>query len=88
MSIQIHPVPGHDAGYYVRDDQARYAYKPLRRDAVDPPHALGTTRTFCVSPFAGDAGQVVFVGGYDADNNPSHNTAYVLRAPLDQLLVS
>ncbi len=85
VSIQIHPVPDADAVYYVRDRDGRYVLKRLRSKQLSPSHRLGTTRTFSVSPFPADERQVVFVGGYDADNVPSHNTAYVLRAPLHRL---
>ncbi|MEI7888075.1 MAG: hypothetical protein WCJ04_11835 [Actinomycetes bacterium] len=83
ISIQIHPVPDANANYYVRNATGRYTLKTLPNTSVTPPHTLGTTRTFSVSPFPSDARQVVFVGGYDADNNPSHNTAWVARSTLN-----
>jgi hypothetical protein len=57
----------------------------LANPFTDHPYLEGT-RTIVVSPFADDAGQMVYFGGYDASFAPGHNTAWIYRAPLDTVL--
>ncbi len=43
---------------------------------------LVSTRTIAVSPFAEDHGRVLYFGGYDCNDVPSHNTAWIYRGEL------
>ena len=48
--------------------------------------ALRSIRTIAVSPFPEDQGQVMYLGGYDARNEPAHNTAWLYRVGIDYAL--
>jgi hypothetical protein len=43
-------------------------------------------RAIIVSPFAEDGGQALYLGGYDADLYPAHNTAWLYRVGLNTAL--
>lgn len=88
ISVQHHPARDRDdAVYYIRrigaDGQPTYSLITIDNKRLDRPIILNSTRTIIISPFAQDAGAVVYFGGYDADDTPSHNTAYTLRATID-----
>lgn len=63
--------------YLVRGPDGRYS---PRQVAADFGHPLVAVRTIARSPFAGDA--TVYLGGYDANKAPAHNTAWIARASL------
>lgn len=45
---------------------------------------LVSVRTIVVSPFAEDHGRAFYLGGYDCNKIPSHNTAWIYRAETDK----
>lgn len=72
--------------YALRDRQGRWrlgevngTFKPGKRELV-------SVYTYAVSPFAGADAQNVYFGGYDPDNFPSTDTAWVYRIGLRELL--
>jgi hypothetical protein len=48
--------------------------------------ALWSVRAIAVSPFPGDQGQVLYLGGYDGHFQPDHNTAWLDRVGVDTAL--
>lgn len=86
ITIQHHPAKArNDAYYYIRrGNGSRITYELRRIDnlAVGPNVVLNSTRAIALSPYSSDNGQAIYFGGYDADDNPSHNTAYVLKTNL------
>ena len=87
ISLQAHPaVKVSDAWYFVRREPGQYELRRVDAPNLKQGQSLCSTRTFAVSPFAADAANVVFMGGYDADNRPSHNTAWVARATVGAVL--
>ncbi|MDH4471970.1 MAG: T9SS type A sorting domain-containing protein [Fluviicola sp.] len=83
ITIQHHPANIRDDAFYLIRKQVgntiTYSLKRIDNDVYSPLTILNSTRAIVPSPFANDS-NFVFLGGYDADNNISHNTAYVLRA--------
>jgi len=83
ITIQHHPANIRDDAFYLLRKQngssVQYALKRIDNTVFAPLTILNSTRAIAASPFANDE-NYVFIGGYDADNNISHNTAYVLRA--------
>lgn len=69
--------------YLVRRPEARY---DLHRVAADLGHPLVAVRTIAQSPFANDA--AVYLGGYDANKAPAHDTAWIARASLGAALAA
>ncbi|WP_287130933.1 PHB depolymerase family esterase [Candidatus Cyanaurora vandensis] len=86
ISLQIHPTDGGDASYLVRQSNGNYQLQRVLDPRTNPRVGLTTTRTMVVSPFPEDRGQVVFLGGFDADDKPTHNAAWVVRASVDAVL--
>ena len=87
-------VQGKDAkgGYYagalyaIRDGAASYRLAEVndRIDAGNP--ALESTRAYVLSPFAVDAGRVVYLGGFDCNFVRCSDTAWIFRADLATIL--
>lgn len=87
-------VQGKDAkgGYYagalyaVRDSASGYRLAEVngRIDAGNP--ALESTRAYALSPFAADAGRVVYMGGFDCNFVRCSDTAWIFRAELATVL--
>jgi hypothetical protein len=67
------------ANYLVRHANGSYDVHTVDDPSLGAPHA---TRTLAISPFPSDHGAVVYAGGYDCDQAPSHNTAWAAKAPL------
>jgi hypothetical protein len=67
------------ASYLVRHADGSYDVRTVNDPNLVSPHA---TRTLAISPFAADQSAVVYAGGYDCDQAPSHNTAWASKAPL------
>jgi hypothetical protein len=67
------------AHYLVLNDGAwrRFALPPLARNP------MVSCRTICPSPFNGD----VYFGGYDCNDKPARDTAWVVVAPIGEALV-
>ena len=86
ITIQHHPAKSRDdAFYYIRRQKGtNISYQLMRIDnsLINPSIVLNSTRACQLSPFKSDSNKYLYFGGYDADDNPTHNTAYVLRVPL------
>ena len=72
--------------YALRDGHGRWRlgevsgrFQPGRRELV-------SVYTYAMSPFGGDDAQNLYVGGYDPNNFPSTDTAWVYRISLGELL--
>lgn len=83
ITIQHHPANIRDDAFYLIRKQVgntiTYSLKRIDNDVFSPLTILNSTRAIVPSPFTNDD-NFVYLGGYDADNNISHNTAYALRA--------
>lgn len=90
ITIQHHPAQArNDAFYYVRTAKGTAISYDLRRidnTKLSPVPVLNSTRACVNSPFGAEKNQFLYLGGYDADNNPSHNTAYTLRVDVNTAL--
>jgi len=65
--------------YYIRHVKAGVVTYELK-EITDPAlPTLLSVRTIAASPFPADQGKVLFFGGYDANYQPSHNTAWIYR---------
>jgi hypothetical protein len=71
------------AWYLVRNTRGEYSLRQIV-DATDP--VLIAPRTFCLSPFPEDAGNAIYIGGYDCWGKPAHNTGWMYRGTLDAVL--
>lgn len=49
---------------------------------------LVAPRALAVSPFAADAGKVVYVGGFDCNFFPARDSAWIFRAPVETVLAN
>jgi hypothetical protein len=65
--------------YLIRHADQSYQLRQIVDPSLKPAPVLIATRTFAVSPFAADGGDVIYMGGYDANFQPAHNTAWVFR---------
>lgn len=90
ITIQHHPAQARDdAFYYIRTATGTAISYDLRRidnTKLSPAQVLNSTRACTNSPFGSEKNQFLYLGGYDADNNPSHNTAYALRVDVNTAL--
>ena len=90
ITIQHHPAQArNDAFYYVRTAKGTAVSYDLRRidnTKLSPVPVLNSTRACVNSPFGVEKNEFLYIGGYDADNNPSHNTAYALRVDVNTAL--
>jgi len=82
------PEGGFYAGalYAVRDKQGNYRLSEVDgpRDGVNSP--LVAARAYTVSPFAQDAQEAVYFGGFVGDFGPSPETAWVFRSSIENAL--
>jgi hypothetical protein len=67
------------AYYLVRDCDGAYALREIRDLQIVPPPELVAVRTLAVSPFQSDPAGTVYAGGFDANYNPVHNTAWLYK---------
>ena len=83
ITIQHHPANIRDDAYYLIRKQVgstiTYTIKRIDNTVFAPLTILNSTRAIVASPFPNDD-NTIFIAGYDADNNISHNTAYILKA--------
>jgi len=79
---------GHYAGalYAIRDGAGSYRLAEVngRIDGNNP--ALEATRAYVLSPFAADAGRVVYMGGFDCNFVRCSDTAWIFRADVATIL--
>ena len=67
------------AYYLVRDCDGNYALGEIRDFRIEPEPQLVAVRTLLVSPFSSDPTGAVYAGGFDANYNPVHNTAWIYK---------
>ena len=66
--------------YAIRDAKGRYRIAEVDGPASPSNPALVSVRTFAISPFTEDNGNVIYFAGYDGDDAPSTDTAWIFRA--------
>jgi hypothetical protein len=66
-----------DASYLVRSCHGTYTVRTIRDPSIQPSPMLVSTRTLIPSPFAQDPDGTLFAGGFDANNVPVHNSAWL-----------
>jgi hypothetical protein len=69
--------------YLIRHADGSYQLRQIVDPSLKPAPILIATRTFAVSPFTADGGDVIYLGGYDANFRPAHNTAWIFRGGRD-----
>jgi hypothetical protein len=67
------------AYYLVRQCDGTYGLREVRDEQIKPQPQLVSVRTFAVTPFAADPPGTVYAGGFDANYNPVHNTAWLYK---------
>jgi len=67
------------AYYLLRNCDASYALRQIRDFRIEPEPTMVAVRTFALSPFQADPPGTVYAGGYDANRNPVHNTAWLYK---------
>ena len=74
-----------DAGgwYLVRHADRHYELRQIRLAARDGDRPLVATRSIRVSPFPDDA--TVYMGGYDANKAPVHDSGWIVRGALETI---
>lgn len=86
ITIQHHPAKARDDAFYyirrVKNGAITYDLKRIDNTKLNPLLILNSTRACIISPFTND-NQYLYFGGYDADDNPNHNSAYALRADIN-----
>jgi hypothetical protein len=55
--------------------------------ATDMRPNLVSVRTIAISPFPEGASHTLYLGGYDGENRPAHNTAWIYRATLQSAIL-
>jgi len=74
------------AGFLVRHGPKHYEVREpggKRYDPLDTKPALTAVRTYAVSPFSND--NAVYMGGYDCNHFPSHDTAWIMRGSMEAI---
>ena len=79
----IHGLEG-GAWYLVRHPDGRYDLRQVTVSLPGVGNGLVATRAILASPFPDD--RHVYFAGYDANGTPAHNTAWIVRAPVDAAL--
>jgi len=72
--------------YYVRHVLGGVVSWELREVLDRTLPTLVSVRTIAASPFPADQGQVLYFGGYDANYEPSHSTAWIYRGTFGELV--
>jgi hypothetical protein len=89
IGLQAHnPKRETSAWYLVRSKTGDYSLHEVPPLTTGSPRGLIAVRTMHVSPFPADNGQVLYLGGYDADFKPSHNSAWLYRVGLQTALAT
>ena len=71
-----------DGRYFVRHQSGpaiTYQLEYIVNNSPVIKDTLLSVRTLCVSPFAGDSGEVLYAGGYDCDHIPADRKAWIYR---------
>jgi len=72
--------------YALRDEAGRWRIGEVGGRFEPGQPELVSVYTAALSPFAADSGRAIYLGGYDPNDFPSSNTAWVARAGLGTLL--
>ena len=72
--------------YLIRESDQHYRLKQVNGRWEPGKPKLVAPRTFVLSPFAEDAGKVIYIGGFDCNFFPARDTAWVFRASLETVL--
>jgi hypothetical protein len=67
------------AHFLVRDCDGTYSLRQILDAAISPEPVLVATRSIVVSPFSSDPTGTLYAGGFDANHNPVHNTAWLYK---------
>jgi hypothetical protein len=72
--------------YVIRDGAGQYRVREVngKFPAANPP--LVSVRTYVLSPFPADQGEVIYFGGFDANYVPNSDMAWVFRTSLANAL--
>jgi len=70
------------AWYFARHPDATYELREIVDESIQPKPKLVSTRAMLPSPFPGERGRVVYAGGFDANRESCHNTAWLYRGEL------
>ena len=65
--------------FLVRHCNGVYGLRQIIDPSIVPAPPLLATRALAVSHFSGDPAGTLYVGGYDAHNEPSHNTDWIYK---------
>jgi hypothetical protein len=85
------PKRGNDSWFLSRTAPYKYTLHEIPSlgfvdPGTDPQLCPCAVRTMTVSPFPEDQGQVLYIGFYDTNNAPCHNTAHAYRVGLSTAL--
>jgi hypothetical protein len=72
--------------YAIRDAKGRYRISEVAGPPSPSLPALVSVRAFAMSPFPEDRGNVVYFAGYDGNDSPSSDTAWIFRADTPTVL--
>jgi len=73
------------SGFFIRRQNGAtitYEYHKVEDPGIQVPDTLQACRTVCPSPFDGEDGRVLYAGGWDCANKPSHNSAWIYKGIL------
>jgi hypothetical protein len=73
------------AWYFVRHPDAAYELREIVDDSIQPKPKLVSTRAMIPSPFPGERGRVIYAGGFDANHESCHDTAWLYRGELNEV---
>ena len=74
-----------EGNYWFRTSDGQWRAGEIVDPNRQPMPPLVATRSFAVSPFPEDKGLVVYVGFYDSNFFPAHNTARIIRIAAKEL---
>jgi len=73
------------AWYFVRHPDATYVLREIVDESIQPKPKLVSTRAMLPSPFPGERGRVIYAGGFDANHESCHDTAWLYRGELAEV---
>jgi hypothetical protein len=79
----VHGLEG-GAWYLIRHPDGHYDLRQVDATFPEIGRSLVAVRSIRLSPFPGE--RALYFGGYDANNTPMHNSAWIARAPIDAVL--
>jgi hypothetical protein len=72
--------------YVIRDDAGQYRVREVNGNFPPSNPPLVSVRTYVLSPFPTDQGEVIYFGGFDANYVPNSDMAWVFRTRLANAL--